>query len=416
MKKRVMMLLLSLAIAFGLWLYVVTVVSPDSEDVYYVPVVLEGETALNEKGLMVTSDTNVTVTLRVAGSRTDLVKLNNTNINVVVDLSKIYDPGEHQLQYTVSFPGDIPSNAVETQSQSPNRISVTIEEKVTKYVPVNIVYSGSVPDGFITDKANAVLDNPNVAVTGPSSIIDQIDAAYISVDLTDRSESISENFRFTLCNEAGEPVDLKELVTTTVTEVRLDLKIERVKEITPVLEVIAGGGATEQTSLIKIEPEVIRISGNETALSKIDSIVLGTINLGELTEDTQLTFPIELPEGVTNLTGVTEATVRISFPKLQKKELTVTNITPINVPEGLEVDMLTEALTVTVRGPSAMVSSMTADDLSVTVDFSGVEIGTAVVKADIKITSAYADVGAIGTYSVSATLREAMPDDTTSPE
>lgn len=415
MKKKVWMALLSLAIAFGLWLYVITVVSPDSEEVYYVPVVMEGKTVLNERGMMITSDTNVTVTLRVAGNRTDLVKLNNANINVVADLSKIYDPGDHQLQYTVSFPGDIPNNAVEVQSQSPDRISVTIEEKVTKYVPVNIVYTGSVPDGFITDKANAILDNPNVAVTGPSSIIDQIDVAYISVDLTDRSESISENFRFTLCDGTGAPVDLKELVTTAVTEVRLDLKIERVKEITPVLEIIAGGGATEQTSLIRIEPELIRISGNETALSKIDSIVLGTINLGELTQDTELTFPIELPEGVTNLTGVTEATVRVSFPKLQKKELTVINIMPINVPDGLEVDMLTEALTVTVRGPSAMVSSMTADDLTVTVDFSGVVIGTAMVKANIEINSDFADVGAIGTYSVSATLRQATPDDATSP-
>ena len=53
MKRKILSFLLSLAIAFGLWLYVVTVVSPGSEKEYYnIPVVLEGETVLQERGLI----------------------------------------------------------------------------------------------------------------------------------------------------------------------------------------------------------------------------------------------------------------------------------------------------------------------------------------------------------------------------
>lgn len=412
MKNKFLTFLLSLVLAFGLWFYVITVISPNSEETYYVPVIMEGERVLNEKGMMLTSDTNQTVTLQLSGNRTDLNKLNNSNINVIVDLTRIYEPGNKMLQYSVSYPGDIPDNAVEVQSMSPSRLYVSIEEKVTKNVPVKIAYSGSVKDGYITDKENAILNYPTVAITGPSSIMEQIDAAYIAVNLSGRSESISEDYKFTLCNKEGQPVDLQGLVTTTVTEVRLDLKIELVKELELLLEVIDGGGATEETSLIKIDPGVIRVSGSELLLNKLDSIILGQINLGELTQDTKLEFPIELPEGITNLSGMDKAVVNVSFPKLQKREFTVTNIQAVNIPEGMEADIFNEALTVVLRGPSAEISAMTANDIVVTVDFRDVEMGTATIKATIVISEKYADVGAIGTYSVSATLQEPVPETT----
>ena len=53
MKNKLVSILLSVAIAFGLWLYVITYISPESEETYYnIPVILEGESVLNENGLM----------------------------------------------------------------------------------------------------------------------------------------------------------------------------------------------------------------------------------------------------------------------------------------------------------------------------------------------------------------------------
>ena len=71
MKNKVLGVLLSLVIAFGLWLYVVTVVSPGSDETYYnIPVTLQNENILKERGLMLTSD-YPTVSLRLEGNRTD---------------------------------------------------------------------------------------------------------------------------------------------------------------------------------------------------------------------------------------------------------------------------------------------------------------------------------------------------------
>ena len=56
MKSKLPALLLSLVVAMGLWLYVVTSVSPESDQIYSgIPVVFENETSLLDRELMLVS-------------------------------------------------------------------------------------------------------------------------------------------------------------------------------------------------------------------------------------------------------------------------------------------------------------------------------------------------------------------------
>jgi hypothetical protein len=120
-------------------------------------------------------------------------------------------------------------------------------------------------------------------------------------------------------------------------------------------------------------------------------------------------FDIVLDEGLTNLTGVTEANVTVSFPNLATKVLTVTEIQAMNVPEGMTHELAAKVLKVTVRGPREVVSHMTVKDISVAIDFAEMSVGTATVKAEIIIDAEkFPGVGAMGTYNVAATLQEAV--------
>ena len=105
MKSKVLYLLLSAAIAFGLWAYVITVVSPEWEETYYnIPVVLNNEDVLHDNGLMIMEEETPTVTLKLRGNRSDLVKLNRGNITLIANLATIYEKGEQQLVYSISYP------------------------------------------------------------------------------------------------------------------------------------------------------------------------------------------------------------------------------------------------------------------------------------------------------------------------
>lgn len=408
MKRKIGYMLVSLAIAFGLWLYVITTVSPGSSDTYYnIPIVWEGESVLNENGLMVTAVSSNTVNLRLSGNRSDLSKVNSANITIKADLSKIREPGTQiPISYsTPTFPGDVASNAFVIESKEPDTIYVTVVKRVSKTVPVEVVWVGSTADGFMIDRENKTLDFPEVTVTGPESVVNSIAMATISVDLDGRRESISETYNYTLCDAEGSPVDAR-LITTDVEEIRLDVSIRRVKDLRLTYNLVPGGGADADNTTVKLSAETIRVSGSEAALENLgDTLSIGTINLADITKSTAtLTFAISLPEGITNLTGITEVTADVSFHGLSTKELTVTNIQSVNIPEGLEVELITEKLTVTLRGPTALISTVTPEDVAVVVDFTGAEVGTSTFKATVSISDAFKALGTLKAEPVSAKI------------
>jgi len=364
---------------------------------------------LNERGLMLSSREKQTVTLVLSGSRADLKKVNSGNITVKASLAGIYEPGEKELVYTITYPGDVPSNAFVEESKNPETVTVLVEKLVSnKEIPVTIRYNGtSVPEGFMCDKENAELDHDVILISGPGSVADLISQAVIEVDLTDQRESISQSYRYTLCDAEGNPVDAQ-AITVNTEEVTLDLKIRRVKEVALKVNVIYGGGAPEEYVSIDLDYETIRLSGGEAVLEALgDEIMLGTINMAELDKSQDLFFPITLPEGVTNETGITEVKVTVRLVGLNSKEFAVEDIRVENVPEGMEVDLITQKLTVVVRGPAVLMARLTQEDIAVVVDFSHAEIGSSTFKAAIVFPEEFQKVGAVGTYSVSATVKAA---------
>lgn len=409
MKSKIGYIALSVLIAFGLWLYVITSVSPGSEDTYDdVPVILSGETVLQERGLMITSVSSDTVTLKLSGNRSDLAQVNRGNITVKADLSKIYEPGSQlQMSYSISFPGNLPSNAFVIESKNPGYLYVNVERRVTKEVPVEIQWIGSAPEGYLSDRENSTLDYTSVSVTGPESVTDRIEKAVIQADLTDQRESISQSFRYTLCDGEGNPVDA-ELITTNVEEVRLDVRIQKVKDITLVYNIVEGGGATRDNVSVTMSAETIRVCGSEVAIDAMeDQLVVGTINLAELTKSGNLTFQVVLPEGITNLSAITEVEATVLLSGLTTRDYVLENIQSINIPEDMEAELITEKLTVTVRGPAELMSKLTAENITATVDFTGAEAGTTTFRTVITFGEGFAGVGVLRSDPVSAAITPA---------
>ena len=410
LKNKFLTFLVAAVCAFALWCYVITFISADREETFYdIPVSFQGEAILEDRRLMVVSE-KPTVTLTLNGNRAELNKLDNTKITIRVDLSKIDGPGIHDLSYNVYYPGDIPSNAFTVQSQYPGMVKVEVERRVTKEIPVVAEFKGAVKTDYIVDVEEMELDYEMITVTGPASVVDQISQARISVDLEGRSNSFSESHRFTLCNDQNQPVDA-EMVEVNVTEVNVTMYIKAVKEIKLVYTVLEGGGATEKTSTITIDPVSIKVAGNENALKDLDELNLGTVDLSTMLADTKIVFDIKLPEGITNLSGVTEAVVSVSFPDLMVKKFTISRFTAVNVPEGMDVEFITQELVVTVRGPKELVRKMNGGHITIKVDFTDAKLGSNTYAATVVISSNFSKVGPVGTYRVSATLVEAEGDD-----
>lgn len=405
-KSKLYSFLLSLTVAFGLWLYVVNNVSMEDENTFYnIPVVTSGETVLSERNLMVTNMSAKNVSVTLYGTREDLNRVDNSNITVKVDLSSIEDPGEDiPLNYSISYPADV-GNVFTVESRNPEKIYVDVDYRRTFEIPVQIKWTGTRSEDYIYDTENYVLDYSTITISGPAAVADQIDHAEIEIDLTERVESISESFRYTLCDVDNNPVNAAQ-ITTNAEEVHLEMQIQRIKEMDLVVDVVYGGGATEENTAIKITPETIRVSGGEAVLAELgDTFTVCTLNLAEIEKSTNAHYTITLPEGVTNQTGTSEVVVSVQFSDLKTREFVVDNFEMINVPEGMEAEIINANLTIKVRGPEEEIVKLNERNITAVVDFTNAEAGTATYKASIQFSEKFPNVGALKTNSVSATVR-----------
>lgn len=400
--------LLSVVVAFGLWLYVKNNVSIEDNNTFYnIPVVMEGEAVLNEENLMITSMSANTVSLNLTGARSDLSKLDSSKLTAKVDLSQIKEPGEHiPLSYTISYPSDVSASAFTVGNKNPGAIYVDVDYRRVSEIPVLIKWTGDRSEDYIYDTENALLDTNTVTISGPASVVDTIDHARVEVDLTEQIKSISQNFRYTLCDAESNPVDAAQ-ITTNVEEVRLEMQIQKIREIQLAADVVYGGGATERNTTVEISPQTIRVSGGEAVLNELgDTLTICSINLADLDKNTnEQKYTLTLPEGVTNQTGVSEVTVSIRFTGLKTREFTIDQFEAVNVPEGLSVEIINANLSVKIRGPETEIAGLKEENIRAVVDFSNAEVGTATYKVKIVCDDQFPGVGAVKANSVSATVQ-----------
>ena len=391
-----------------MWVYVVTVVSPESEATFYnVPVVLNNESVLSDKGLMIISDNSPTLTLKLKGNRSDLNELKSSDIAVIADLSRINSPGKQTLNYSISFPGNTSFTVL---NQNPTVLTLDVVEWATKEVNVSVEYNNTtVPPEYIDFRDNVVLSHNKITLTGPKEVVDKIAVARIDVDLTNQKGTISKSYRYTLCDAKGNPVDVAQ-VKTSVAEINLTLKIYRVKEIPIVVDAIYGGGATKENTKIEWDYKTIKIAGSEKLLAGLDSLVVGPINLAEMTGNTVTqNIPINLPEGLVNLTGAKEVAVTVDFSNLAYKTLLVKKITamPSTIPSGMTVENMAKVCEVMVRGTKEQINAITEENIQIQVDLTGGELGEGLYKAVVSVDTKYGSVGVVGSYSISVRLTNA---------
>ena len=399
MKSKIGSILLAFLVAFALWIYVITVVSPDSDaTITGIPVELQGEGVLQERGLMIVSNETPTVTLQLKGNRNDLNKLNRSNITITVDVTKIDSAGMMNAAYSIRYPGDVPDNSITAHSQDPGTVLLKVEKRISKEVPVVVEFQGSVPENYLQKKET--VDYPMIPIVGAKSVVDSITEAVVKVDVTDQKATFqTDELEYSLCDKDGRVVE-SDLLTVDITRVRVTVPVVMVKEVELKADILAGNGASEKNITTEISPQTIKISGPENIISNLNAITLvDVIDLGEyLNTDSFTTDPIEfvLPPQVINETSETNtATVKVTFTDVIEKEIKLPTKDLEdwdNLSKNFKVSPTEKETIVKVRGSKELVDNITAADFVATISKNNIKTGTEILTMSITLSETYADV------------------------
>lgn len=104
----------------------------------------------------------------------------------------------------------------------------------------------------------------------------------------------------------------------------------------------------------------MELTGEKSVLDGIDSILLDTVYLQDITSSKSLHYTIPVPDGCTLPEGVEIATVTIVARDMAETTRTVTQIELENVPSGFSATLVTTSLEVTLHGTQDEIDAITA--------------------------------------------------------
>lgn len=403
--SKVLWAVISLIASLFIWVYITgTQEEIITQSFNNVEVMLIGEDTLQAtRGYVVTNVSAETVSVKISGTRGNIGTLSASDVKAVIDVSLISSTGTLTQYYTLTYPDNVNEDAVSLVSSNPQTISFDVTKMSSKSVPVEAKFVGSTAENYIAGEVE--FEPKTIKVSGPESMLEKIDHIYAEMGGDDLTMTRTAEIPIVLIDKDGNTME-SEGLEFDVPTVTVTIPISMMKEVPLYVQCVYGAGATEENTVISIEPNKIMISGDTEIVSGINRIDLATIDLTDFSLTHQDTYLIPLPNGVENVTGVAQADVKIEITGVDTKVFTVTNISTRNLPSGYTLEEITtQSLEVRIRAPQDVLDQLQPSNLSAVADLSDItQSGDMFVPVRI-VVDGFTDAGAVGEYNIGIKVR-----------
>ena len=355
--------LLALVISGSLWARLTLDQNPQRVDVY--PTEINVEPRGLPPNLVVANDLPP-VKIRVSAPQESWKFLEPSSFRVSVDLTNA-KPGLVQSDVTVETP-DLQVRAVEV---TPAKLTVRVEELRTASVPVQVTLVGSMPFGF---RSGEPLVTPSkVEISGPSSAIERVSAAVVTVRLDEARSTIDRSVKPETRGVNGVVSGVRvEPQNVTVTLPVEQIAGSKAVSVVPVVQGQPAPGYWQ--SSIAVDPPSVQIVGDPSVLDGVAVLNTAPVDVSGAQAEIVRTVPINRPQGVTVVRDLA-ATVRVAILPLQGQQVRDVAVSVANVPEGLVATVSPSVVSVTVSGPQPSLARLTPQDLTANVDAAGLAAG-----------------------------------------
>lgn len=332
--------LVSVFLAVVIWFTVVMISNPkDSVTFSGIPVnlvnteLLEGEDKLYE---VLNNTDRVRVT--VEAPRKVINQLRSSDIIAEADVSRLTEVN------TIAINCSVLNSAIEISSitSNPDVVQLNVEEKASKWVNVKRNTVGEVAEGYMVYGSTS--DQTRMEISGPESVINQIDHAGLEMDVTGASENVSGNVEIRFYDSEGNLVDDTTDIIKNADNMHMEVTVLATKEVP--IEVLATGTPAEGyliTGTVECEPSTVVLAGTASVLADISKIT-ATIDVTGESEDEERSINLRsyLDDSIRfadrNFNGRANAVVHIEPSMERTLVIPGRNISFQNLPEGFELE------------------------------------------------------------------------------
>ena len=373
--KNLGLKILALITAVVLWLVVVNISDPVISTTFSdVPVEILNASILTSEGKVYqVLDGTDKISITVAAKRSILDYLNNSNLRATADVQEL---NETDGTIRIRVESNRYNNQIDSIKPKTEYLKIEIENKKNAQFPINAVVLGEPAEGYVV--GNVGMNQNIVIVSGPESLVSQIEKVKTEVSVEGMSSNVSTNMKLKYYDKDGEQLDDSRL-NSNISSVDLDVDILKTKEVPVVVKIsgtpMAGYGVKGEAV---VEPATVVIAGRNAALNEIDSIQISGEKVSVEGLDVDLNVAVKLkellPDGIiladSEDDGKAIVSVEIEELSTQTVELPKGQISINEVPEGYTAEFVTSTDTISmeITGLEDVINSLDITQVTGTVD------------------------------------------------
>jgi YbbR domain-containing protein len=369
--KSIPTFLLALALSVAVWISAVSAADPVQQRLYPRPVTIERTD--QDPSLVISSEVpnQATVTLSAPSSIWDRMLTERAPIRASIDLSEL-GPGTHTVPVDID-PMIRPARVV---NWTPRTVTITLERLVSQEFNIDLVRRGEPAIGYQAD--SPTLSETSVVISGPVSKVEQIRSVRVSVDLNQASDNINRSAEVQVLDGGENVVDG---LTITPEFVLVSQPISQRGGYRNVVVKVASTGQVavgyRLTNISVFPPNVTVFSTNPTLVERLPGFVeTSPLDLAGVRDDLEVRLPLNLPNGV-EVVGDQTVMVQVGVAAIEGSvSLSNVPITIIGLPPEFLSRISPESVDVIISGPIPLLDRLTAEDVRVFIDLSGVGDGT----------------------------------------
>jgi len=335
------------------------------------------------------------------------LRIDSSSFRATVDLSKV-DPTQGRTSVQVHVEAIDPR--VQIIDWTPRGIVVELDAVISRTVPV-VSSPGPIPSGL--DVGGVVLGDTTAVVTGAASIVERV--AEVQARFTIDASGIDINRMVDLVpvdsggNELR-PVDLE----PAATRVKLPIFTNRQTKSLPVRPNVVGSPAAGfELASVTVDPLVISVEGDVDDLAALEVADTTPVSITGATSDVVRTTSLELPDGVQAL-GEATVTVTVTLRPITETRTFNAGLILVGARADRLYDLSTDRVLVTIGGSIADLDRLSGASLVVTLDVTGLDVGTHEVTVGANLITGLTLIGA-SPSPVSVTITPPTPSASPAP-
>lgn len=360
--KNIDIKLLSLFLAIILWLYIASGENPIIENFFDVSLATN-----NLREDLVVKEFPLNISVGIKGPKNVINSISPHQISGVVDFSDINEAGIYKLKVEVIAP-----KRTEITRIIPSDVKVDLERVLTQIVEVEYSLIG-IPEKEYSLADEPQLDPSKVKITGAQSILEKIKQIICTIDISGIKDDINKKIEVKVLDANGDEIKGVK-IEPNIVEASISLTRGYLEKILPVKPRIIGKPAPGYyISQILANPNEIRIFGNYSKISNIDSLETIPIDVNGITKTLSVKVPPALEEGLNIVEGETsliEVTIQVKESIIQK---TLKNIPviPQDLSPFVSCEIEPKVVDVIVEGQNILIESIKEEDIKAFVELTG---------------------------------------------